>query len=585
MNEWKEENGQPDIKVSVIIPVYQVENYLERAIDSVLAQTLQEKEIILVDDGSEDNSPEICDRYAAEYPEQIRVIHKQNEGLGMARNSGLDIARGEYVAFLDSDDTVEPEMYAAMYAKASAEDCDIVMCDVRILYVDENRTSVVSSYPREEVDLSDYIANGNNITYSVNKIYRRSLWEENRYEKMLFEDIALIPALVTRTPKIGYVKEAFYNYYRRSNTISTSFVGQMVDILRAFRNFLENSDPQYREETVYCIAKQLYWNMTQSRILFQADFIEFLKKYQRYFRMNSYLEKDKKTRKILDFLEKDVIPERFICVHLGRPIPEEYLETLQRDFPQCERVFVENYPAEQMPDSVRKALDAGEIEFAEEYIALKLLSELGGIVLKPEYRANLNLKRLRLNPIFFGFENDEDLTTGCYGSLQNHYVIQSLLDTYCEENIYNKAFLPLADRIRDFLILHFGLRSNGRKQLLKKEISVYLPSILAYDMKDGENCCKRADIPVPEGFEAVSERVLKMWSDRILENWNLYKQERNGNQSSKTKVPEPVRTMPISGPSAEEVERRIREVAELYENSTSWRITKPLRTLAAWLRR
>ena len=123
------------IKVSVIIPVYQVENYLERAIDSVLAQTLEEKEIILVDDGSYDASPQICDRYAQQYPGLIHVIHKENNGLGMARNTGVKMATGEYIAFLDSDDTVEPEMYEEMYQKAKEEDYDIVMCDVKIIYV------------------------------------------------------------------------------------------------------------------------------------------------------------------------------------------------------------------------------------------------------------------------------------------------------------------------------------------------------------------------------------------------------------------------------------------------------------------
>jgi len=143
---------------------------------------------------------------------------------------------------------------------------------------------------------------------------------------------ALIPALVTRTPRIGYVREAFYNYYRRANTISTSFVGGMVDILQAFRSFMETSDPKYREEVVYCIAKQLYWNMTQSRVLFQADFIEFLKEYKRYFLLNSYLAKDRTVQRLLDFLDKEVIPERFICVHFGRPIPEGYLEELRKTY-------------------------------------------------------------------------------------------------------------------------------------------------------------------------------------------------------------------------------------------------------------
>ena len=189
--------NQP-IKVSIIIPVYQVENYLERAVDSAIAQTLPEKEIILVDDGSDDASPQICDRYAQEYPDLIHVIHKENEGLGLARNTGVRAARGEFIAFLDSDDTVEPEMYEEMYQKAVEQDDDIVMCDVKIIYVDENRTSTVSSYPREQIDLSDYIANGNNITYSVNKLFRRTIWEENQYEKMLFEDISLIPSLIRR---------------------------------------------------------------------------------------------------------------------------------------------------------------------------------------------------------------------------------------------------------------------------------------------------------------------------------------------------------------------------------------------------
>lgn len=141
---------------------------------------MKKKEIILVDDGSDDASPQICDRYAQQYPGLIHVIHKENDGLGMARNTGVKAAVGEYIAFLDSDDTVEPEMYEEMYQKAVEEDCDIVMCDVKIIYVDENRTNIVSTYPSEDIDLPDYIANGNNITYSVNKLYKRSIWEENQ---------------------------------------------------------------------------------------------------------------------------------------------------------------------------------------------------------------------------------------------------------------------------------------------------------------------------------------------------------------------------------------------------------------------
>lgn len=574
-------------KVSVIIPVYQVENYLERAVDSVLAQTLAEKEIILVDDGSTDASPEICDRYAQTYPDLIRVIHKENDGLGMARNTGVQAAAGEYVAFLDSDDTVEPEMYEVMYQKAKEADYDMVLCDVKIIYVEENRSSVSSTYPREEIDLADYIANGNNITYSVNKLYRRNIWEENQYEKMLFEDIALIPSLVTKYHHIGYVKQPFYNYYRRANTISTSFVGGMVDIVQAFRNFMDRSDRDYREEVVYNTAKQLYWNMTQSRVLFQADFIELLQEYKKDFLLNPYLAKDEKVRRILDFMDKEVILEQFICVHMGRPVPEAFFENIKTNFPKAVLVEAKEdyYAPEQLPESVRRAIAEGKVSFAEEYYALRILCEQGGIVLMPEMRAHLNLKKLRLNRIFFGFGGQEELSTGCFGALRGHYVLQALLDTYQADNIYNKAYLPLKDRLRDFLAVQFGLKINGRNQLLKNEIQVYLPSVLAYDMKDGDNCCKWAGIPVPDGYEVVSDSVLQLWSERLMENWNLYKRALDGKKAP------PPKTVPAHNGTLSqerfqrELDQRIQEVVANYENSTSWKITRPVRAIGRLFRK
>lgn len=572
-----------EVKVSVIIPVYQVEQYLERAVDSVLAQTLPDIEILLVDDGSEDASPAICDRYAREYPDRVTVIRQENQGLGMARNAGLDAARGAYIAFLDSDDTVEPEMYRELYDKAIEEDDDIVMCDVRIHYVEENRSTVVSAYTGGEFDLPDYIAHGNNITYSVNKLFRRTVWEENRYRKMLFEDIALIPALVTRYPRIGYVPKPFYNYYRRANTLSTTLSGDMTDILEAFRLFLDTSDRRYRDEVVYCTAKQLYWNMTQSRVLFQADFIGLLKEYEPDFRLNPYIAQDKKIRKLLDYLDKEVIPETFLCVHFGRPLPEAWRQTLRQEFPtaRLEEADEAAFPPGAFPPAVQKALQTGHTAFAEEYASLLLLRDKGGIVLTPESRANLRLKTLRLGRIFFGFEDEEELTTGCFGALPDHYVIRALLATYEEENIFNTAFLPLKDRLRDFLVLRFGLKVNGRKQLLAREIQVYLPSVLAYDMQDGENCCKKADYPVPEGYELVSDAVLRMWSNRLLENWNLYKRAQSGKPAAAAPPPPPG-----GGPNEEllsrELDARIREVVETYENSTCWKITRPLRALARW---
>lgn len=581
-----------NIKVSVIIPVYEVENYLERAIDSALAQTLEKIEIILVDDGSPDTSPQICDRYAAAFPDKIRVIHKENEGLGLARNAGVQIARGEYVAFLDFDDSVEPDMYERLYEKAVEEDDDIVMCDVKIIYVDENRTSVVSTYPHETIDLPDYLAHGNNITYSVNKLYRREIWEENRYEKMVFEDIALIPALVTKYSRIGYVPEPFYHYYRRSNTLSTAPKGSTSDIVRAFRSFIENADPAYREEVIYCVSRQLYWNMTQSRTLFLPDFITLIRTYESDFRLNPYLEKDKNTRQILDFLKRDVIPETIICAHFGEALPQEYLDAVHEHFPNARLLEAEDCGdcAHDFPPSVQRALAEGNLEYAEEYVSLRMLYAKGGIVLRPNMRVSLALKHLRLNRAFFGFEDQETICSGCFGAVAGHYAIQALLDSYNGDSIFNRALLPLGERLRDFLIVRFGLKPNGHTQRLKGDLQVYLPSVLAYDMQNGENACKIAVCPVPEGYEVVSRHVLAMWSDRLMENWNLYKREKQARQATGGKAPPPMPKQQTASPSnaaqiEREVEARVRQVVETYENSTCWRITRPLRMIAGWFDR
>ena len=114
--------------ISVIVPIYKAEKFLERCVSSILNQTYKEIELILVDDGSPDMCPDMCDRYAA-IDSRVYVIHKKNGGVSTARNAGLDVARGEYIAFVDSDDYLEPSMYEKMMKKALKYDCDVVMCD------------------------------------------------------------------------------------------------------------------------------------------------------------------------------------------------------------------------------------------------------------------------------------------------------------------------------------------------------------------------------------------------------------------------------------------------------------------------
>ena len=127
-------------KVSIIVPVYNVDKFLHKCVDSILAQTLTDFELLLVDDGSKDNSGLICDKYAAK-DSRVRVFHKENGGVSSARNLGLENAQGDWIIFIDSDDWIEPNMLKDIYEKAILEHADLVYCDLRMIF--NNHTEIL----------------------------------------------------------------------------------------------------------------------------------------------------------------------------------------------------------------------------------------------------------------------------------------------------------------------------------------------------------------------------------------------------------------------------------------------------------
>lgn len=127
------------MKLSIIVPVYNVEKFLNKCLDSLVGQTMEDYEIILVDDGSKDASGRICDDYAERYPELVRVMHIDNGGQGRARNFGIDTAKGEYLGFVDSDDWVETDMYPKLCQRADETGADVVVCDFMAEFDDGRR--------------------------------------------------------------------------------------------------------------------------------------------------------------------------------------------------------------------------------------------------------------------------------------------------------------------------------------------------------------------------------------------------------------------------------------------------------------
>lgn len=210
------------MNVSVIVPVYNVEKYLSKCLDSLVSQTLQNIEIIVVNDGSPDQSQAIIDTYCEKY-NYVKSFIKENGGLSDARNFGLQKATGEYVAFVDSDDYVDCSMYKEMYEKAKENDFDIVVCDFEELYEDH----IVSGTSRIKEDILNKaqvkMAMCDIYPSAWNKLYKRTLFTHLQFKKNVwFEDVELLYRLLPSVNSIGVVHRPFYKYMQRAGSISKS---------------------------------------------------------------------------------------------------------------------------------------------------------------------------------------------------------------------------------------------------------------------------------------------------------------------------------------------------------------------------
>lgn len=232
----------PPPVVSVVIPVFNVASCLERCLDSVIRQTLQDIEIIVVDDGSTDQSPAIIARYAA-LDSRIRVITQTNQGLSVARNRGIEIASGEFLAFVDSDDTIDDDMLEAMTAQAYDDEADIVVCGVKRLTPEGLLYQKTQMVPPFDMD---QILSGNINRAAWNKIYRRALFTANKLlypPGLLHEDLCITCQLFFFARKISWTSRHFYAWYCYQHSISQTIgVRHIHDIFTNFKNlaiFLE----------------------------------------------------------------------------------------------------------------------------------------------------------------------------------------------------------------------------------------------------------------------------------------------------------------------------------------------------------
>lgn len=293
------------MKISVIVPVYNTENYLKRCLDSLVNQSLKDIEIIIINDGSQDNSQLIIDEYTKKH-KNIYGYKKDNGGMSSARNMGLTKANGEFIAFVDSDDYIDKNALKKMYEKAKKDNLDIVVCDSVNVYEDGKKEYIHSNLHYSKNDIYNYIIAP---PMACTRIFKKEVFNKVKFKEGIFyEDLELVPSLISVTTKVGFIEEGLYYYFQRNGSImrQKNFSKKLLDIfdvLDSIKNKIDNN--LYKDELEYLYITHLLRTATL-RFLEYKNTKEYLNKivyimkenYPNY-KNNPYFQKSSKKLRTL----------------------------------------------------------------------------------------------------------------------------------------------------------------------------------------------------------------------------------------------------------------------------------------------
>ena len=303
-----------ECKLSIIVPVYGVEKYIDKCLNSLVKQSLKEIEIIVVNDGTKDNSQKIIDKYVKKYPDKIKSYIKENGGQGSARNYGLKKATGEYIGYVDSDDFVEKNMYKKLYNKAKENNYDIVVC---------GNYNVSEDYQNKNIDafINNYNTDLENIFFGKmavwNKIYKRDILIKNKLEfkeKVWYEDLAFTLKAIMNSNTFAFIDEPLYDYLiREGSTMNNSNVKRNLEILEAFNDILSyiqhNKKEEYFSKIEFLAIDHIYISAIVRVLKAEADdkvkretinkLIDYMNKKFPNYKNNKYINTLSKNRKII----------------------------------------------------------------------------------------------------------------------------------------------------------------------------------------------------------------------------------------------------------------------------------------------
>lgn len=305
--------------ISVIVPVYNVEKYLENCVDSIIKQTYKNIEIILVDDGSSDNSGNLCDNFM-ENDSRIKVYHKKNGGLSDARNYGIKKANGSYITFIDSDDTIDNDYIEYLFSLIEKYHVDLSICTYSVI-TDDKKISYIDEDIEVKLDkitaLKELLCENKFSVSACAKIYKKELFYNIEFPKgKLCEDNGTTYKLIEKCDYVAYGSKSKYNYYKRSNSIMTSsFNERKFDLIDLVDNMKDELEIKYPELHDVILKKQILARFSILRQIVLSDYkneekineiINFIMQNKKFILKNKNISKREKIALISLMFGKNV---------------------------------------------------------------------------------------------------------------------------------------------------------------------------------------------------------------------------------------------------------------------------------------
>lgn len=481
--------------ISVLIPVYNSAEHLRLCMNSLINQSFEDYEIIAVNNGSEDNSLEILEEYAQEYPDKVFVYTIEHSNfVGTGRNYGISKARGQYLYICDSDDIVEKHALTWLHGRAEYYKADVVYGYFNFVNLQNNTVKIMGRDGERAVTTGELILTGADYW---RRLYKKSLIDEVIEkvgpipENTNFDDVAWLPVVHSYAKVIRSVDRPIYNYFRRTQSTVGGYSPNVVEYSIISEQYaMDNCNPKYREYAELYVARRIKNNLI-SRWIYTDKLVEQIKKNWDVFSKNKLITGEKDLyNKLSDYneLADEPMPETIYLNGFGAGFSDDDINSVkEKAFNECNCVVLNESNCDVNKNRFTKeAYKNSEFKLLGAYFALENIYENGGIYITKNIDIERPFNSLRYFNAFFAYKNITEFSEEIFGGIKGNPVIKSIINTFVEER-YKNIFMPLGERITNIICVKYGVKMNGTTDLFSNGFALLGPSVTVADTYYGQD--------------------------------------------------------------------------------------------------